>query len=120
MRILVICSILATAVVWPAAAQAPTDSKKTITFVGGGYTATTEAYWKDLAAKFSAANPGYTVNVRIIDWNNIDQQVATEDEDFYSHHGIDSIGLGRALLYDVTNLCLCEGGSTITEQPPAG
>ncbi len=42
--------------------------------------------------------------------------VATEDERFYSHHGIDSIGLARALLYDVTNLCLCQGGSTITQQ----
>ncbi len=42
--------------------------------------------------------------------------VATEDEKFYSHHGIDSIGLGRAVLYDATHLCLCEGGSTITEQ----
>src|SRR5437899_11630103 len=29
--------------------------------------------------------------------------VAIEDERFYSHHGIDSIGLGRAILYDVTN-----------------
>ena len=42
--------------------------------------------------------------------------VATEDERFYSHHGIDSIGLGRALLYDAANACLCQGGSTITEQ----
>ncbi len=42
--------------------------------------------------------------------------VATEDESFYSHHGIDSIGLGRALLYDIVNVCACEGGSTITEQ----
>ncbi|GAC1649643.1 MAG: hypothetical protein NVS9B11_22780 [Candidatus Dormibacteraceae bacterium] len=42
--------------------------------------------------------------------------VATEDEKFYSHHGIDSIGLARAFLYDITNLCFCEGGSTITEQ----
>jgi penicillin-binding protein 1A len=42
--------------------------------------------------------------------------VATEDERFYSHHGIDSIGLGRAVLYDVANACLCQGGSTITEQ----
>jgi penicillin-binding protein 1A len=42
--------------------------------------------------------------------------VATEDERFYSHHGIDTIGLGRAFLYDVTHLCPCEGGSTITEQ----
>jgi membrane peptidoglycan carboxypeptidase len=45
-----------------------------------------------------------------------DAVVATEDERFYEHHGIDSIGLGRAILYDVTNLCLCQGGSTITEQ----
>jgi penicillin-binding protein 1A len=42
--------------------------------------------------------------------------VATEDERFYSHHGIDTIGLGRAFLYDVTHACHCEGGSTITEQ----
>jgi membrane peptidoglycan carboxypeptidase len=45
-----------------------------------------------------------------------DAVVATEDERFYQHHGIDSIGLGRAILYDATNLCLCQGGSTITEQ----
>ena len=42
--------------------------------------------------------------------------VATENERFYSHHGVDSIGLGRALLYDVVNVCLCQGGSTITQQ----
>jgi membrane peptidoglycan carboxypeptidase len=42
--------------------------------------------------------------------------IATEDEAFYSHHGIDSVGLARAVLYDATNLCLCQGGSTITEQ----
>jgi penicillin-binding protein 1A len=42
--------------------------------------------------------------------------VATEDERFYSHHGIDTIGLGRAVLYDGTHFCLCQGGSTITEQ----
>jgi len=42
--------------------------------------------------------------------------VAIEDERFYEHHGIDSIGLSRALLYDLTNLCLCQGGSTITAQ----
>jgi penicillin-binding protein 1A len=42
--------------------------------------------------------------------------VATEDERFYSHHGIDSIGLGRAVLYDAANLCLSQGGTTITQQ----
>src|SRR5438552_16961484 len=45
-----------------------------------------------------------------------DAVVATEDERFYSHHGVDSIGLARALLYDVVNVCLCQGGSTITQQ----
>jgi membrane peptidoglycan carboxypeptidase len=42
--------------------------------------------------------------------------VAIEDERFYAHHGVDSIGLSRAFLYDLTNLCMCQGGSTITEQ----
>lgn len=42
--------------------------------------------------------------------------VATEDERFYEHHGMDTIGLGRAFLYDATNSCFCQGGSTITEQ----
>ncbi len=42
--------------------------------------------------------------------------VASEDERFYTHHGIDTIGLARALIYDASNRCLCQGGSTITEQ----
>jgi penicillin-binding protein 1A len=42
--------------------------------------------------------------------------VATEDERFYSHHGIDVPGLVRAALDDLHMACLCEGGSTITEQ----
>ncbi|WP_159500907.1 extracellular solute-binding protein [Microbacterium sp. 18062] len=59
------------------AAAVADDEKKSITFVGGAYTSTTEDYWKDLAARFADANPGYTVDVQIIDWNNIDQRVAT-------------------------------------------
>jgi multiple sugar transport system substrate-binding protein len=58
-------------------APAPAGGKKTITFVGGGYTSSTDAYWKNLAAKFEAANPGYKVNIQIVDWTNIDQQVQT-------------------------------------------
>ena len=42
--------------------------------------------------------------------------VDTEDERFYQHHGIDLIGLGRAFLFDVSHGCLCQGGSTITQQ----
>ena len=42
--------------------------------------------------------------------------VATEDERFYQHHGIDLIGIMRALPYDVVHLTTAEGASTITEQ----
>lgn len=42
--------------------------------------------------------------------------VATEDERFYHHHGIDVIGLLRAVPYDVTHLSFAQGASTLTEQ----
>ncbi|MGH7903473.1 MAG: biosynthetic peptidoglycan transglycosylase [Candidatus Dormibacteraceae bacterium] len=42
--------------------------------------------------------------------------VATEDERFYQHHGIDVVGIARSLWYDASHLCACEGGSTITQQ----
>ena len=42
--------------------------------------------------------------------------VATEDERFYSHHGIDVPGILRAVIDDIRMGCLCEGASTITEQ----
>jgi len=45
-----------------------------------------------------------------------DLLVATEDERFYQHHGIDIIGVGRAVLDDFQHACLCEGGSTLTQQ----
>jgi penicillin-binding protein 1A len=42
--------------------------------------------------------------------------VATEDERFYAHHGVDVLGVLRALPYDLTHLSLAQGASTITEQ----
>jgi penicillin-binding protein 1A len=42
--------------------------------------------------------------------------VATEDERFYQHRGIDVIGVLRALPYDVVHLSFAQGASTITEQ----
>jgi penicillin-binding protein 1A len=42
--------------------------------------------------------------------------VATEDERFYSHHGIDVPGIFRAVIDDIRMGCTCEGASTITEQ----
>jgi membrane peptidoglycan carboxypeptidase len=42
--------------------------------------------------------------------------VATEDERFYHHHGIDLIGLARAIPYDLVHASLAQGASTLTEQ----
>jgi Transglycosylase len=42
--------------------------------------------------------------------------VAAEDERFYRHHGIDTLGLARAAAYDLSHFSLQEGASTITEQ----
>ncbi|HYT78319.1 MAG TPA: biosynthetic peptidoglycan transglycosylase [Actinomycetota bacterium] len=42
--------------------------------------------------------------------------VAAEDERFYRHHGVDVIGILRALAYDASHLSLRQGASTITEQ----
>jgi membrane peptidoglycan carboxypeptidase len=42
--------------------------------------------------------------------------VAVEDERFYRHHGIDSIGLLRATAYDASHFSRAQGWSTITEQ----
>ena len=42
--------------------------------------------------------------------------LAREDARFYEHHGIDPIGIARALLRNVGHLRIQEGGSTITQQ----
>lgn len=42
--------------------------------------------------------------------------IATEDERFYSHHGIDIVGVLRAIPYDIAHLSFAQGASTITEQ----
>src|SRR5712691_1466309 len=41
--------------------------------------------------------------------------VATEDERFYTHHGIDTIGLARALMYDASNRCFFFSDTATTE-----
>lgn len=42
--------------------------------------------------------------------------VSVEDRRFYKHNGFDIIGTGRAILTDIKNMALVEGGSTITQQ----
>lgn len=42
--------------------------------------------------------------------------IAVEDARFYEHHGIDVIGIMRAVVVNLTNRGVSEGGSTITQQ----
>ena len=46
----------------------------------------------------------------------IDAVVATEDKDFFSHFGVDAVGIARALYQDIRNQSASQGGSTITQQ----
>jgi penicillin-binding protein 1A len=42
--------------------------------------------------------------------------VAIEDRRFYSHHGVDPLGIARALVADILRRGASQGGSTITQQ----
>jgi penicillin-binding protein 1A len=45
-----------------------------------------------------------------------DAVIATEDKRFYSHYGVDPIGIARALYQNYRRGRIAEGGSTITQQ----
>jgi penicillin-binding protein 1A len=42
--------------------------------------------------------------------------IAIEDRRFYSHHGVDPLGIARALVHDVLRRGSAQGGSTLTQQ----
>ncbi len=46
----------------------------------------------------------------------INATIATEDQDFYKHHGIDFRGIARAIYKDIRSGEKLQGGSTITQQ----
>ncbi len=46
----------------------------------------------------------------------INAVICVEDRRFASHHGIDPISIGRALLIDLKTRSMTEGGSTLTQQ----
>jgi len=57
----------------------------------------------------------------VIPWEQIPDYIkkatlASEDSNFYSHRGIDFKGIARALLTDIKNIEISQGGSTITQQ----
>ncbi len=61
-------------------------------------------------------NKRYYVSYNDIPEKLIQAFVASEDQNFFSHSGVDFTGILRALIVDLFNLRLKQGGSTITQQ----
>ncbi|MGH1456909.1 MAG: transglycosylase domain-containing protein [Alphaproteobacteria bacterium] len=59
---------------------------------------------------------GQNLNVKDLPDNLIHAVLATEDRRFYSHFGVDPIGLTRAMATNVIKGRFVQGGSTITQQ----
>ena len=59
---------------------------------------------------------GETVTLKDLPPHLAEAVLATEDRRFYSHFGIDPIGLGRAMVRNIRAGRIVEGGSTITQQ----
>lgn len=59
---------------------------------------------------------GIHVSIKDLPRHIIDAVVATEDERFWRHGGIDYIAIARALLNDIIHGEIRQGGSTITQQ----
>jgi len=69
-------------------------------------------------AKLRTGYKGYAEYARLEEMPKllIDAFLVTEDRRFYSHHGMDVIGIGRALLQNTLHMDISQGGSSITQQ----
>ncbi len=59
---------------------------------------------------------GESVNVRELPPHVLHALLSVEDRRFYSHFGIDPLGIARAMVANVTKGRFAQGGSTITQQ----
>ena len=69
----------------------------------------------EVASKVSA-NKNEGVSISQVPKSMKNAVIAIEDRRFYQHHGIDFIGITRALIRDIKARGMVEGGSTITQQ----
>ena len=70
---------------------------------------------QDKVKEIKAEKESYT-NIEDLPQDYINAVIAVEDRRFYTHNGIDLISISRAILTDIKELKLVEGGSTITQQ----
>jgi penicillin-binding protein 1A len=59
---------------------------------------------------------GAAVQLRSLPQHVPQALISIEDRRFYSHFGIDVVGLGRAIVTNITNRGVSQGGSTLTQQ----
>ena len=60
--------------------------------------------------------PGTNVSLKDLPPHLPNAFIAIEDRRFYSHYGVDPIGIGRALVTNVMHRGVSQGGSTLTQQ----
>lgn len=76
----------------------------------------TECNAENATAQFTAGEDRVIVTYEEIPQVLIDAVVATEDGDFFTHEGVDPLGIARAAYRDIRNEGVQQGGSTITQQ----
>ncbi|HET7710829.1 MAG TPA: penicillin-binding protein 1C [Thermoanaerobaculia bacterium] len=64
----------------------------------------------------SAGTRGTWIRAEAIPPAVVAATIAAEDRRFFSHHGIDPLAVGRAILQDLRHRAFVQGGSTITQQ----
>ncbi|MEH7180776.1 transglycosylase domain-containing protein [Neobacillus vireti] len=69
----------------------------------------------EIASKISA-NKNEGISIKHVPDTLKNAVIAIEDRRFYEHHGVDFIGITRALIRDIKAGGMVEGGSTITQQ----
>ncbi|MGK2928753.1 MAG: transglycosylase domain-containing protein [Acidimicrobiales bacterium] len=67
-------------------------------------------------AKLAGEEDRVSLPIEEIPQTFIDAVLAAEDRQFYSHSGIDPVGIARAIVRDLRNEGVRQGGSTITQQ----
>jgi penicillin-binding protein 1A len=67
-------------------------------------------------ASFSAEEDRINVTLDRVPRVLVAAVLSAEDKDFFRHGGIDPVGIGRALYYDLRERSAQQGGSTITQQ----
>ena len=53
---------------------------KTVKLLAAKYSDRTEPFWQQVKQGFEAKHAGYTLNVEVVDWSQIDQKVTSSED----------------------------------------